>query len=420
MGDFRPGRRSGTKRVPRRTPKAGRCLLILAAALSLPTCDSAPEPPVTDFGDPWTTEPEFEFGEGVGSDADASFGFVSAVRILGPGDRILVAEVGPRVSIWSPDGSLVRNVGRPGEGPGEFGSGISVQLHDRGFHVADNRRFTSFSSDGTLIETFPFPSHPAGGYALGYRALLADGSVLAVPRLSPLEMWGFEGRPPIETVPLVRLSERDDQWIMDTVATLDTRNRALVITPEGTPAWRSVQSAQMFGDYDLTWFDPVTGSVVVVRRTLGGGQVELLEIDAAGDTVWTRRLSPPSVSLTPDRVEASVDDLASQLSGPGRTPFASMRAAVEEALYIPDPLPGARRAHGTASGEIWFIGFETVDSFSVWYAVERGGGGNRVRKVLLPSGFRAMDATDTHVWGVRSDDLGVHYVAGHRLVPPSG
>lgn len=418
MGDFMPGGRFDANRVPRRTPKAGGCLLILAAALSLPTCDSAPETPVTDFGDPWTTETEFEFGEGVGSDADASFGFVTAVRVLGSGDRILVAEVGPRVTIWSPDGSLVRNVGRPGEGPGEFGPSISVQLHDRGFHVTDNRRFTSFSSDGTLIGTVPFPPHPAGGYALGRRALLAGGSVLAVPRFSPLEMRGFGGRPPIESVPVVRLSEKDDQWIMDTVATLDTRNRALVITPEGTSAWQ--ESEQMFGDYDLTWFDPEAGSVVVVRRNLGGGQVELLEIDAGGDTVWTRHLSPPPVSLTPERAEAVVDDLASQLSARGRIPFAGMRAAVEEALYIPDPLSGARRAHGTASGEIWFIGFETEDSFSVWYAVERGGGGNRVRKVLLPSGFRAMDATGTHVWGVRSDDLGVQYVAGLRLVAPSG
>lgn len=420
MGDLVRGWRTDANPVPRGTPKAGRCLLVLAAVLSLPTCEDVPAAPVTDFGTPWTTEPEFEFGEGVGGDADASFGFISTVRILGSGERILVAEVGPRITIWSLDGAFVRTVGGPGEGPGEFGPSISVQLHDRGFHVNDNRRFTSFSSDGTLIETIPFPPRPAGGFAPGYEALLADGSMLAVPKLSPLEMWGFDGRPPIETVPVLRLSEEDGRWIVDTVATLDTRNRAIVITPEGTSAWGGAQSEQMFGDYDRTWFDPVAASVIVVRRNLGGGQVELLEIEADGDTIWTRRLSLPPVSLAPDRVDAVIDNLASQLSGQGQTPFARMRTAVQEAIYIPDPLPGVRRVYGTASRELWFNGFETENSLSVWYSVERGGGSDRVRRVLLPSGFRVTDVTETHVWGVRDDDLGVQYVSGRRLVPPSG
>ena len=29
-----------------------------------------------------------------------------------------------------------------------------------------------------------------------------------------------------------------------------------------------------------------------------------------------------------------------------------------------------------------------------------------------------MDATDTHVWGYRRDDLGVQYVVGLRLLSP--
>ena len=36
--------------------------------------------------------------------------------------------------------------------------------------------------------------------------------------------------------------------------------------------------------------------------------------------------------------------------------------------------------------------------------------------VLLPVGFRAMDATDTHVWGVWEDELDINYVVGRRLM----
>lgn len=394
------------------------CLLVPVAALSLATCEHQPPAAVSDFGHPWTTEPEFDFGEGIGGGPDASFGLISAVRILGDGDRILVVEAASvRATIWASDGSLMRDVGRPGEGPGEFAGMFGVQVHGAGFFAIDDRgqRFTSFSNDGTFIETIPFPRTPLGGARLRFTALLEDGSVLALPKFSPLEMWGFDGNPPIESVPVVLLSEEDGQWGLDTVAVLDTRNRALVVVPAGTPTFGGIQSEQVFGDYDLTWFDPVAGSLVVVRRNLGPGVVDLAEIDAAGDTAWRRRLSTPPVTFAPE-MAANVIDALSQ-GRPGQT-AATMRAAVEEALYLPEFLPGAVRVRGTASGEIWFSGFERDDSLRVWYSVRRNDGPGGVRRILLPSGFTAMDATDTHVWGYRQDDLGVQDVAGLRLLPP--
>ena len=403
-------------------PKPAPRLLIPAATLSLATCEAAPPPPVADFGDPWTTAPGFEFGEGVGGDPDASFAMIATVRALGDGSRVLVVDVdgmSPRATIWTPDGSFVTEVGRQGDGPGEFASGFSVLVREDGFHTADNRRFTSFANDGSFIETFRFPPRGLTGVGLLYRTLLEDGSVLAKGNASPLDFRGFEGRPPIESLPVVRLSEHEGQWIVDTIAVLDTRNYALVVVPEGVDAYAGSQMGQFFGDYDLTWFDPVAGTVVVVRRNLGAGRVELLEIDAAGDTVRRRLLAPPPVSLTAEQLANNIDNLALLMGRHHPVPLAKVRAAVEEALYVPDPLPGAMRVHGTVSGEIWLNGFETEDSLGVWYSVAPGDEA-AVRKVLLPAGFRAMDATATHVWGVRRDELGVEYVAGLRLVSPGG
>ena len=399
------------------------CLVVLALALVVQGCGEEPAAPVTGFGAPWTTEPEFEFGESVGGGSDAGFGLISAVRVLGNGEHILVAEAASRrATLWTPDGSLIREVGRPGQGPGEFAGQFGVQVHREGFFAIDHlgRRFTSFSNDGTFIETVPFPRNPLGGPGLRYTALLADGSVLAVPKFSPVEMLGFDGRTPIESLPVVLLSEEDGQWGVDTLAVLDTRNRALVIAPEGTPALGGIQSEQVFGDHDLAWFDPVVGSVVVVRRNLGAGVVNLAEIDAAGDTAWRRHLSPTPVELAPDRVANTVDGFARALRGSGEGAFATMRAAVQEVLYVPDVLPGAVRVRGTVSGEIWLNGFEREDSHNVWYAVRRNNAPAGVRRFLLPSGFTVMDATDAHVWGYRRDDLGVQYVVGRRRLPPGG
>ena len=307
-----------------------------------------------DIGDTWITHPEFEIGEGATGAGPAAFGRIGSIRVIGD-TLVLVADpLDFRTTIWTPEGRLVAQVGGPGEGPGEFSGSFSPQVHRDGFHVIDARRFTSFSNAGELLGTTPFPppSLDYHGYGLGPRALLEDGSVLAIPRVSPVSLMGLWGDPPIRMLPVLRLADADGRWQMDTIAMLDQRNRALLIAREGAPRQAGIQSAQMFGDYDLTWFDPVAGSVVVARRNLGGGDVELLEIRADGDTAWQRRIATPPVSLTREQVDGTIDNLARQLAQ--QTPLATMRDAVREALYIPDPLPGARSVHGTASGEVWF------------------------------------------------------------------
>lgn len=415
-------RKTGARRIPR-TLVAGAAFLFLGAGgvsrpSSLVAAQSAQE-----FGAPWLTVEEYEIGEGVSGGGDAVFSLISAVRVLEGGGRILVVEAAHlRVTIWTPDGSLVREVGGPGEGPGEFSGPLFAQVHAGGVYTRDARRYTAFSSDGELIGTTPLP--PPGlrfeGHRLRPRALLADGSFLAVADVPPTVQAGFGGGEPVESVPVLHLRAEDDQWELAPIARLDIRNRDLVLMPEGLRSPGGIPLGQLYGDHDLTWYDPEAGSVVLLRRNLGGGEVELLEIAAGGDTLWHRRLSPPAARFGADRIAAAIDgtarNLAASLADLGVSAEA-VRDALEDELYIPDPMPGATRMHGTASGEVWFRGYQRQDSLAVWYAAGRDGSG--LRQVLLPPGFRPMDASDSHVWGVRRDELGVEYVAGRRLVPPA-
>ncbi len=371
-----------------------------------------------DFGAPWLTEAEFEFGEGISGGGAASFSLISAVRALEGGERILVVEPAHlRITVWRPDGSLVREVGGPGEGPGEFRGPLFVEVHPRGFRTRDSQRYSSFTSDGELIGSTPFP--PRGlrfdGQRLRPQALLADGSFLAAPSVGAAAQTGFGGSEPIESIRVLHLLGEDDRWEMTPIATLDIRNQSMILTPEGLDSPSGIHTGQAYGDHDLTWYDPGAGTVVVLRRNLGGGEVEVLEIAASGDTLWHRQLSPPAIPFGADRVAAAIDAAARNLAGasPGVSVDA-MRAALEDALFIPNPMPGATRMYGTASGEIWFRGYQRQDTLAVWYAARRDGVG--LRRVLVPPGFRPMDATDTHVWGVRRGELGVEYVAGRRLV----
>ena len=379
-----------------------------------------------DFGPPWSTEGAFEIGEGASGGGEAAFSLISRVRVLENGRHVLVVEPSVfRVTLWTPEGSLVRDVGGPGEGPGEFSGTLFVEVHRDGFRTRDAQRYSSFSNDGSLIGTVPFPPRGLGfrGFPLGPQALLHDGSFLATSRVPAEALAGSGGDAPIEHLPVYRVSGQDDDWTMETIAMLDTRNRDMHIRPEGTPfELRGIRVPQFFGDFDLTWFDPDAGSVVVLRRNLGGGAVELTEIEADGDTLWRRRVAPAPVPLDPGRLDTYIDEVAGRYAaalGGGDAQsgmFEAIRDAIAEAVYVPDPLPGATLLHGTSTGEVWFRGHQRQDTLSVWHALDRDGVGGRI--VLIPSRFRPMDATDTHVWGVRTDELGVQYVVGRRLVPP--
>ena len=236
--------------------------LLLLSALGLTGCDTSRpsgSANASDFDGPWTTLPGFEFGERVGDNVDAQFDIISAVRLLGDGDRVVVVEPRvPRVTIWTFDGSLIRTVGRRGEAPGEFQGGIFVQVHAAGFNVRDAQRFTLFSTNGDLVGTVPYPPRSLGfrGFGLGAEVLLGDGSVLATPRVPPAALMGFGGDDPIDAIPVFRLRPDGDLWAMDEIAGLDVRNSNLTIIPEGRTLYDGgFDTTQPFGDFDLRWFD---------------------------------------------------------------------------------------------------------------------------------------------------------------------
>ena len=118
-------------------------------------------------------------------------------------------------------------------------------------------------------------------------------------------------------------------------------------------------------------------------------------------------------------IAAEVHPIAEMFSQLGmQTPYLATRRAVEEALYEPEYVPAARSIFQlAASGDVWLSTWETLDTLRVWYSVRRGDETNEPRRVLLPEWFSVLDATETHVWGVRTDSLDVPYVVGRRLVP---
>lgn len=394
-------------------------ILLTIPALS---CGGAPDP--SPEADTWVTEPDFEIGDAFGG--PAAFAQVSDVRVSPDGERVFVLEPYlARVSVWTPGGDLLLDIEKPGEGPGEFMTPRRVHPGRDGFSVQDSRRFTFFTDDGTVSRTVPNPPPALSfqGFRLQPHLVTEGDGYLAVPSIPGNVAAGWTGDEPFDELPVLHVRAQGDRWTMDAIALLDARNRHLGIRPAGAEwefTWE-LHTAQPLADDDLTYFDSETGNVVIARRNFGDGSIQLLEVAPPGDTIWHRRFAVQPVSLRPELLEGAIDVFTVQLvnqSAMAGQPVSrgDARALVEDALYAPDPLPSVQYLRGMSTGDLWLQTFEEVDSLVVWYAIGRGDTESELRRVLLPTGFRARDATPTHVWGVRRDSLGVAYVTGRKLV----
>ena len=127
----------------------------LVAAFALSACDPDRAEQM-DAAATWHTEPEYEIGGLV--DGNATFERVTGLRVGGIGARIHVLDRGrERLTVWSPDGTQLLEVGCAGEEEGELGSPDHLELDDGGFQLRDGNGFALFADDGQYRQTVSLP-----------------------------------------------------------------------------------------------------------------------------------------------------------------------------------------------------------------------------------------------------------------------
>lgn len=412
MWRTRAGTRTGTGASGGDDPLAG-CWLVLTSAAVL-TSATAP----LGASQSWTTAPDFEIVGPSDSGIDGGFDQVRRVRVSRDGLRVHVVEpLARRITVWAPSGRRLLRL----EGEGQLrtlGRPWDVRVLPDGFWAMYDRHFARLSDDGAVLEVLEYSMW-------GVEAVLEDRGILAYARLpSSAVMMGWrEGEPPPEHQGVLHYSGTGGDWTADTVAMLDVRHETLGIRfDEGTsPHPTATFTTQPFTDADLSYFDGDKGRVGVVQRNGAPGEVVVTEVTARGDTVWGRTIGLPPLTIAADRIEEAVQGVArSAAEGAQRVgrPIseATARALAEEALYLPEYLPAVSEVWATASDELWLRSQEVSDTLEVWYAIPRGDDVATPRRVLLPRWFQLRDATETHVWGLRSDtDDGIR-VMGRRLV----
>lgn len=115
------------------------------------------------------------------SSDDTTSAIVSPGNVeLDAAGRLLVVEEAPvSLRLLEPDGTLIREIGREGEGPGEYRSAIPVAF-GRYIAIDDPRlaRLTVLDTSGALINTFPAP-------CCHYASVYSDNSGRVYMRTSP-------------------------------------------------------------------------------------------------------------------------------------------------------------------------------------------------------------------------------------------
>lgn len=395
----------------RLTPPALLPLLLLCTA-----CEDPPGPAHEAFTT-WITEPEYRFGDAPEQEVFFTVPFLRADPYR---DRILVRDRGDKqISAWTPDGSLLFVVGGDGEGPGEFTSPSRIYFApDGGFSVRDDFgiRFTSYAADGEHLETVSAQDGTLehDGLMLNLEAPAGDGYLGFPLTWAALELG--DGGDPLERIAVVHAtrSEVGQRRAPEPLFWMDIGGRvANTKFPDGT----GLIGGQPFTDADQARFLP--GTVVAMRmRGLPPGAVDLIEVNAEGDTVWWRRLQLEPRPLTTDFRDAWMDEQLEWMV-PALSEWSEdvIREALDASVHKPEYLPAATGLVLTASGEVWVRTDEAEDTLRVHYAVRRGDTDGAARRVLLPEWLEIEDATDTHVWGVRRDEMDLPRVTGRRLVP---
>ncbi len=395
--------------------------IVAAATIAVTGCgDGPPSALLVQEEDTWLTVPAFEIGG-----LHAGFQRIADVQLEGAGNVVYVVDpMESQVTAWRLDGSSPFSVGGLGQGPGEFRNGPDVlQVVPDGFRVRDRDRFVVFSRDGEYLRTALIPSSISHqGFRYRPLAPLPSGGFVAYPDIDWSYKSGWWGDDPVEELPIVRLVERNEHWVVDTLVVLDIKSEVLAVGGPNTAPRMLMR--QPYANTDQAIYYAGSNSVIVVRSVgLEPGAVELTELSPKGDTTWFRRMRFTPIPLpatdADDIVSKLADGLVAFNSESSYSPGA-VRKAVRDALHAPEYHPPVQDAVVLSNGELWMKTFEDagVDTLTVWRAVRLGASASdsEDRRILLPTTFTPHDATDTHVWGVRLDAFDVRYAVGRRLL----
>ncbi len=329
-------------------------------------------------------------------DDEPTFEFVMHGGIEKDG-RILVSDANaPKVYVMDSRGQVVKEIGRGGDGPGEFAVTVDAALAGPGDTIIaqDSYGLAIFDSGGVVADRRSANAWRAGRVGLRLETRLADGSILMVPNSwSPTYGESMWIQAPVGSLALDDLS-LDTLFEMDFVKQ-HPRGHEESVPHGGMAAGRA------------RWIATGRSDLAEIRRYDTGGSLErVVRWDAAAAEVTDEdfeRLAEAmrgwsSPELDSERVERMIRDRRESWEGP-RPAFVHMRIDESGNVWVFDWTPG------TADHERGWI----VGSDGAWLGA-----------FDMPRPGRVLDVTDTHLLVLERDEYDVQAIALYEIVKPRG
>ncbi len=408
----------GRRTILRITPLA-RTLTLLP--LLLPACADGPPPDAAATEvEEWQAVPDLRLGSVDGSVyaltpiADMTVGKSGTIYTLHPQEA--------RVRAFSADGAPLDDIGRRGEGPGEFESVTRMGWAGDTLWVMDlygGYRFVKLSEEGDFLEEFrvpyEFPGDPGGAGPPRAAGLLQDGTIHGAPvAWTRLVVTGEI----THYVPM--LMDRDGR-ITDTLPAIPFGNSDWgVFEPDEIrgPSW---YGPQPFADGPLWSFVPGEAALLRVDRdaptTAAAAPFTLAKLTFEGDTVFSRSYSAEPVAVTRAEIDSVLEARVRELveGGFGGERAGRVRRWAERTLHTPSFRSPVEALKAGRDGTVWLRQQGEGDR-SPWLVLDSLG--NPEARVSLPSRLEVAEADRDHVWGWETDALDVPYVVRYRITTP--
>jgi 6-bladed beta-propeller len=295
------------------------------------------------------------------------------------------------VTVFDQEGHFVRQIGRAGEGPGEFRQLAAFGWHGDTLWVLDNLlyRVSRFTLDGEFLDSWRY-ERPKGAWAAS--------------RWSPRGVLPGQAILFREGSGIASLMELDSARLVAVDRAVGETRLIAKWSPAGgfvrarLPGDRELQGVHPWPRSDLLGWDLDRSRLVVVSRK-EHDRYRVTLLDTRGDTLYRT-----DVPVTPRRVSrADIESWRERY----RDLDPPMRRAIEEATEIRDYWPAATFVRVSPSGAVW-VRRAPSGSLVRWDVLDPAG--NLSRFVNLPSSITLMDVGDGILWGTELGEFDVPHL----------
>lgn len=286
----------------------------------------------------WTVDPTpvVTLGDAPG-DTSVLFGagLVSATRL--PNGRILVADRGPfSFKLFAPDGKLLKNLGREGAGPGEFGylarmyrCGDQILTYD----IKNGNRISVFDLDVGYKRAFRF-SGPTAGHGPYASTCNKNATFVHYGWEDPKDMKGgiFRSKVPVWT------------------SGADSTVKPIIGVIPGSERWGQISDNRLVGTRPLPLGKESVMAIGDSRIFIGSADsYEIGIYDLDGKQIGTIRKAVPVAVTTKADIDSAMAREQAGLSEASQKRIAASYATME----FPKTLPAYRRLLIDADGLVW-------------------------------------------------------------------